>query len=218
MRLQDRSGNANGRVEARVGGGADDPHRVAVEEDDHPVVRRVLELLDHELSATGARRPVHAAQRLALLVLADRVEVESGGTPQEQPPSVAADDAGVAEEAVERDEPGPDDERRPLERDRRLDGREAEEIADHDLSCIDRMDPARHAPEVELGREDAPMAPKAQRPRSEPADLQLDRARAEQDPRRAAQLRDEYDAIALRRRFGTHVERERDGSLRKPGP
>src|SRR4029079_1252089 len=166
-------GESHRWVEARVGGASDASRRVAVEDDDHPVVRRVLELLDHELSPTSARRPVHPAQRLTLLVLADRMEVESGGAPQEQPPSVAANDAGVAEEAVERDEPRPDDEGQPLERERRLDGRKAEKIADHDLCCIDRMDPPSHTPEIEFSRQDAPVSPKAQRPRSEPADVQL---------------------------------------------
>src|SRR6185503_3038278 len=74
-----------------------------------------------------------------------------------------------------------DDEGHPLERERRLDGRKAEKVADHDLCCIDRMDPPSHTPEIEFSRQDAPVSPKAQRPRSEPADVQLYRARAEQD-------------------------------------
>ena len=51
------------------GGSADRAPGIAVEDHDDAVVRGVLELLDHQLAAPRAGRPVHAAQRLALLVL-----------------------------------------------------------------------------------------------------------------------------------------------------
>ena len=63
---------------------------IAVEDDHERLARRVLELLHHEPAAAGGRRPVHAPQRLALLVLPHRVEVEAGRPPQEQPPAVSA--------------------------------------------------------------------------------------------------------------------------------
>ena len=74
VRLEDRSGGAHGDVEARVGRRPDRAGRIAVEQRHDTVVGGVLELLDHEVPAPSARRPVHAPQRLALLVRADRVE------------------------------------------------------------------------------------------------------------------------------------------------
>ena len=56
--------------------------------DDDRLARRVLELLHHQLAPPRRRRPVHAPQRLALLVLAHRVEVEAGRPPQEEPPAL----------------------------------------------------------------------------------------------------------------------------------
>ena len=60
VRLQQRARDPHGHVEARLGRLADGAPRIAVEEHDDAVARGVLELLDHELTAPRARRPVHA--------------------------------------------------------------------------------------------------------------------------------------------------------------
>ena len=116
-RIEPAARTATSKLES--GGVPDGARRIAVEQHDYTVVRRVLELLHHELAATRARRPVHPAQRLALLVLAHRVEVEAGSPPQEQAAPVSAATPGVAEEPVECDETRPNDERRGARRRRR---------------------------------------------------------------------------------------------------
>ena len=60
--------------------------RRSVEHDRHLLARRVLELLDHQLAAPRRRGPVHAAQRVAVLVLAHAVDVEAGRALQQQAP------------------------------------------------------------------------------------------------------------------------------------
>ncbi len=87
---------ANVRIEDRAGGGAnldveaapDDGLRIGVEEHRDLVARRILELLHDQLSATRGRRPVNAAERLALLILADAVKLEPARPSQQEPPSV----------------------------------------------------------------------------------------------------------------------------------
>ncbi len=108
MREQDRARGADLNVE-RV---PDDRPPVGVQEHRHLVVRRVLELLHHQLSALRSRPPVHLAKRLALLVLAHAVQIEAG-SPAEQHPAAALAQAGILrEEALEVDEPRVDEERR----------------------------------------------------------------------------------------------------------
>ena len=81
VRAQDRARRAHLHVE----GLGDHGLLVRVEEHRDLVVGRVLELLDHQRSAPCGRPPVHLAQRLALLVLADAVQVEARGAAQQQP-------------------------------------------------------------------------------------------------------------------------------------
>ena len=81
VREQDRARSPDLNVE-RV---PDDRPPVGVQEHRDLVVRRVLELLHHQLSALRSRPPVHLAKRLALLVLAHAVQIEAGGPAQQQP-------------------------------------------------------------------------------------------------------------------------------------
>ena len=111
MRMEQRAGCPYGGVEARPGRRADVARRIAVEQHDHFVARRVLELLDHQLPAAGGRAPVHLAQRLALLVVAHRVEVEAAWPTKQQPAAVLRAAAGLREEPFESDEPREDDDR-----------------------------------------------------------------------------------------------------------
>ena len=87
-RIDPAARTATSKLES--GGVADRAARVAVEDHDDPVVRPVLELLHHQLPPACARRPVHATKRLALLVLANGVEVEPGRAPQQEPSPVAS--------------------------------------------------------------------------------------------------------------------------------
>ncbi len=97
VRAQDRAGGAHLDVEAVLDHGA----RVRVENDRDLVARRVLELLHHQLAAARRRLPVHLPERLPLLVLAHRVEVEARRATQQQPPAVLGVGAALGEEPVE---------------------------------------------------------------------------------------------------------------------
>ena len=84
VRLEDRPGGADPHFEAL-------PHYglgVGVEQDGDLVAGRVLELLDHQLTATRGRSPVDAAQGFSLLVLAHAVQLEAAVAPQQQPLAV----------------------------------------------------------------------------------------------------------------------------------
>src|SRR5512141_2703766 len=82
--VEDRTGGANLDVEAVP----DDGFCVGVEKHRALVARRILELLDDQLTPTRGRRPVNAAERLALLVFADTVKLEPARSSQQDPPSV----------------------------------------------------------------------------------------------------------------------------------
>ena len=146
VRLEDRAGGADGELEARIGRVTHDQRRSASRSTARLVPRRVLQLLDHQVAAPGRRRPVHAPQRLALLVVADAVEVEAARPPQQQPPPLRRPRTGLGEEPVDVDEPRVDEDRRPRgELD--VDALEAEGVLDDDLGLLDRIAAARHAPE-----------------------------------------------------------------------
>ena len=143
VRLDDRARRAHRQLEARIGRVADHHRRVAVEQHCRLVPRRVLQLLHHQVAAPGGRRPVDAAERLALLVVADAVEVEARRTAQEQPTPLRCPRPRLGEEPVDVHEPRIDENRRTR---RQLDGDplEAERILDHDLGLLDRIAAARH--------------------------------------------------------------------------
>ena len=111
MRLEDRAGRLHLELEGVVRRDPDDRPRVSVEEDGGLVARRILELLDHQVPAPRRGRPVHAPQRLSLLVVAHRVEVEAGRPAEEKPAPFERARAGVREERVEVDEPRVDEHR-----------------------------------------------------------------------------------------------------------
>ena len=139
MRTKDRTGRAHLLVEAvpRNRG------RLRVEDDGDLVARGVLELLHHQLAAACGRPPVHFSQRLALLVLAHRVQVEARRPPQQQPPSVLRVRAALGEEPVERDEPRIDEQGAAGgEIDLRV--RQPEGVVDHRLRLLDHVAPSRH--------------------------------------------------------------------------
>ncbi len=142
--LDDGAGGADRELEARVGRLADDDARVRIEEHGGLVPRRVLELLDHQMAAPRGRGPVDAAERFALLIIADAVEVEAGRPPQEQPATLRRARAGFREEAIDVDEPRVDEDRRGR-RQRHCDPLEPERILDHHLGFLDRVAPARDA-------------------------------------------------------------------------
>jgi hypothetical protein len=57
---------------------------------------------------------VDAPQRLSLLVVANAVELEADGPPQQQPPAVLGAGTAVEEEPLDLDEARIDDERLPF--------------------------------------------------------------------------------------------------------
>ena len=195
MRAQDRAGGANGDVERRVGRLARHGRRVAVEEHGDLVARCVLELLHHQVPAARRRRPVHAAQRFALLVVANAVQLEPGWAPEQQTAPVVQSRSPLREEPVELDEPRVDDERLRL-LDLELAAREAEGILDREADRLEAVAPARQRPQLVA----AGVAPPAHR-------VQLDRPLAEaaqvlaRDERRRRQLArpldDEIEADVL---------------------
>src|SRR6478735_7589730 len=79
--------------------------RISVEQNRDLVARRVLELLDHQLATARGRRPVHAAQRFALRVLAHTVQLDAAVPAQEQTLSVVRASPGLAEERPQVNEP-----------------------------------------------------------------------------------------------------------------
>ena len=65
------------------------------------VARRVLQLLHHQLLAARGRAPVHAPQRLAVLVVAHGVQVEAGAARQQVAPDMPFGPAALREQPVE---------------------------------------------------------------------------------------------------------------------
>ena len=127
-----------------------------------------------------------APQRLALLVVADAVEVEADRPPQQKPPAVLGAGAAVEEEPLELDEARVDDERPPLlERQPRL--RETERVGDRQPDRLEAVASSRHVVEA-VG---APVPAPAVRhqldvPFAEPTDALVgDDARAAVSPARA---------------------------------
>ena len=77
----------------------------AVEQHGGLVARRLGQLLDHQLAALGRRAPVDAAQALALLEVADRVQVVARRAAQQRAALAAARRAGIGEHAVQLEHP-----------------------------------------------------------------------------------------------------------------
>ena len=198
--LQQRARNPHSRVEARVRRVADGVPRVAVEDHDHTVVGRVLELLHHELPASRARRPVHAPERLTLLVLAHGVEVEACGSTQENSASVPRRAPGIREQPVERRQARSHDDRHVLGQHSRRDGDEAEEVAEDDSRIGELENAARQRPEIDpaFRQPTVPMHPA--RACAEPADGQSNRQRAERHPRATPHAEGNPYGIAFDRR------------------
>ncbi len=114
-----------------------------VEDDGDLVARRVFELLHHQLTAPRGRPPVHLPQRLALLVLAHRVEVEPRRTPQQQPAAVLRVRPALGEEPIERDEPRIDEQRAARD-EIDLGVRQPEGVVDRRFRLLDDVASARH--------------------------------------------------------------------------
>ena len=129
MRPHERPGGAHLRVEARGARRAGAVAGLGVEHDDDLVPRRVLELLDHQLVSARGGGPVHAAERLAALVLAHAVELEAGRAAEQDSSGPVRPKAALAEEDVEAGQARIDDQRRGVAE--RLDPlRKAERILD----------------------------------------------------------------------------------------
>jgi hypothetical protein len=84
---------------------ADNGPAICIEQNRDLVVRHVLELLHHQLAPPRGRPPVHLPQRLALLVLADAVQVEPGRPPQDDV-TARHRHAQLREDALELDQRG----------------------------------------------------------------------------------------------------------------
>ena len=138
VRAQDRAGRAHLDVERL----ADDRTAVRVEQHRNLVVRHVLELLHHQLAALRGRPPVHLAQRLALLVLADAVQVEPGRPPQHDV-TAGKCHAELREDALELDEARIDEERR-LRAEVLLRVREPERVLEHGPNRVESVAAARY--------------------------------------------------------------------------
>ena len=89
----------------------DDGPPIRVENNGDLVSRRILELLHHQLSPPRRRRPVHPAQRLALLVLAHAVKLEAAVPAEQQAPPVLRALAGFGKERAELHQPRIDEQR-----------------------------------------------------------------------------------------------------------
>ena len=171
--------------------------RVSVEQHRDLVARRVLELLHHQRAAARGRRPVDAPQRLSLLVVADAVEVEADGPPQQEPPAVLGAGAAVEEEPLELDEARVDDERLPVvERHPRF--REPERVGDREADRLEAVASSRHVVEAVGALVAAAAVAAAARP---PALRAARRARARRRsaavPRARARARSGSDVVPL---------------------
>ena len=102
--------------------------RLGVEDHRDLVARGVVEILDHQLAPAGGGRPVHLAQRLALLVLAHAVQVEAGRTPHREAPALVRLDP-LGEDAFQLDQARVDEER-AVGRQRLLDPLQAEGVVE----------------------------------------------------------------------------------------
>jgi hypothetical protein len=195
MRLEDGARSAHGELEARVGRLAHDHAAVGVQEDGGLVAGRVLELLHHQLPALGGGRPVDAAQRLALLVLPDAVQVEPGRPAHEQAPPFGRARPGLREEAVEVDEARVDEDRRAG---RKVDGHalEAERVLDHDLGLLHRVAAARHAPQRVATAEAAVTADERRLALAQPGDALAQDERARRDDALLVELDRDGDVVA----------------------
>src|SRR5579864_2524640 len=193
MRLQDRACGAHSDLEALTRTGAG----IAVEQDRDLVARRILELLHHQAAPARGRAPVHHAERLALRVLADAVQLVPGRAPQQQPPPVLRVRAALREEALQLDEPRIDDERLRLALlERRT--REPERVLDREAYRVERVAASRNGAQVVAAGESVP-ADAAQ------LDAQLGEApgplmgdeRRRRDRARRRQLEVDMDVVAL---------------------
>ena len=100
-----------------------------------------------------------AAQRLSLLVVADAVEVEADGAPQQELPAVLGAGTPVEEDPVELHQARIDDERLLL-LERLVGGGEPERVGDRQADRLEAVASSRHAGEA-VG---APVATPAVRP------------------------------------------------------
>src|SRR5512133_1609011 len=137
---QKRAGGTNLDVEAL----ADDRACLTVEQDGDLIARRVLELLDHQLATLRGRAPVHLAQRLALLVVADAMQIEATRAAQQQASSVLSVGSALREEAVELDQAWVD-EQGPGSGERDLGPLEPECVLEHCADVEEEVAPAAHS-------------------------------------------------------------------------
>src|SRR5215210_5748447 len=166
---EQRSCRADLGVEAGIAGRPYAVPRLRVEDDDDLVARGVFQLLDHQLLAAGGRRPVHPAQRFAALVLADAVKLETGGPPEEDPPTAVRTEPALREERGQASEPGIDEQRcRVLER---LDlARKSEGILDDGPGTREAVAAARDPREAVNGAQETAVAVDDHVALTEPAD------------------------------------------------
>ncbi len=95
------------------------------------------------MAAPRRRRPVHAPERFALLVVTNRMEVEAGRPAEEQAPALEGAGAGVREERVEVDEARVDEDG-VARWQRDLDLLETEGVFEEGLRRLDRIAAARN--------------------------------------------------------------------------
>src|SRR5262249_29196089 len=111
----------------------------------------------HQLAAARGRRPMHAPQRLPLLVLAHAMELEAHRPAQQKAATVVRARSSVEEGPLELDEIGIDDERLILLKGELRLG-QTERTGDREAHSLEAVPPAWHRGELVPARRNAPPA------------------------------------------------------------
>ena len=197
VHLEDGAGRAHRLIEAGVPRLAACSNGVAVEKHDDRVPRRVLELLHHQLPAAGSGGPVHATERLALRVLAHRVEVEARRDVAGAVDVLLPHPSGVAEQRLQLDEPRVHDHGRARRIDGQRDRLEPEVVAELDSRIRDRKATSTKTPEVEIAPRGSPVPLEPARVVAEPVERAVGDDRTNRHARRPVHFDPETNAVAL---------------------
>jgi hypothetical protein len=146
------------------------------------------------------------------------VEVETGGSAENEPASLPGVPRGVGEERLEIDDPRMYDDagRTRVHGDRhRL---ETEVVAEHDPGIGDPEIPTRDLPEIELPGSSSAMATETALESAESPENAMGDERPDRDPGRAADVDSEHNAVALdrARRLDVILDRHRPTDEGRP--
>ena len=162
---------------------------------------------------------MHPAQRLALLVLAHAVQLETGVAAQQHATAIVRGRAGLGEERPELDEPGVDEQRarRGQRDDRAL---QRERIGQLRANVLERVAPARHMLEDVPHAEAASAAPEQMPLLTERPHTFFQRHRGRQHLPRRTKLDDDrnvvtFDVLTI---TGTALHVEAPVGEANPGP